>query len=874
MTLSARDCLYAISIGVVALGLYVATLQPDFGGPEDTPKFQFIGHVLGTPHPPGYPLYVLLSHLFVKLPLGTIAYRANLFSGVMAAVGCALAYLIGRQIGSGRWPAFCAALGLATGASFWRSAVFAEVYSLAAVMVALTTMLLLWWGVRGGPGRLLVATAAFAVGLGNHLIIVGLAPACALYVLLRDRRVLRLRLMAAGVLIMLLGVSQYGFIILRSYQEAPYLESRATTVSEFVNLVTAERYAEQRFAFSPSVLLTEHVPAVASVIGRELGIAGVLLLVAGLIFGLWSRSVEAIFVIGGAAGMLAMIVNLSGDLKGFITPVMVLLWPLAGLGIGAVRRVLESARVNRPVASAISIVAAAMMPVSNLTANYADADQSHATGPGKFLRSMYRQLPERAGVVAEDYFYDMALHYFSVTGEGGGDRGIVRVGYEAATVREAARGTGSDGGRQVFAFAGAATFLGAAGLRFDRAMLVGPSLDEWLKDLPDGTVIVGAAAYVPVPSEFSRLARQVGRARSFTAFALMTGRSGAAWREGDSAIALAIEPGVLMSPLPVFGDAVRASADERHARIEVAGRTIAEVDAGLALAVFANDGALLRAIEFPSGEPIRVPFEEALYELKAEAHCVDVTTEKWSDVTPALTAGSWLTTLPTLSSLTIESVIAGRSDSSAKVLRGDGSAHMVPHDRFRTNGSPQSVPDDEVLLTELTRTGERRPVFRLALDRAPVRARARLTSGGAHSRVTVCAHEPHALFAASRDQAVLRPDFESEAYFGAGWGDAERTATGPVRRARRRATLLLPFEGRFRYRASFDIVADAAASLDVALNGVAVSTCDLRENRPCEVDLPSVIARDGLNALSLTARGSEAPLLTFRGGRIRRFPVQ
>src|SRR5688500_18073693 len=35
VTLSARDCLYAVAIGVVALGLYVATLQPDFGGPED-----------------------------------------------------------------------------------------------------------------------------------------------------------------------------------------------------------------------------------------------------------------------------------------------------------------------------------------------------------------------------------------------------------------------------------------------------------------------------------------------------------------------------------------------------------------------------------------------------------------------------------------------------------------------------------------------------------------------------------------------------------------------------------------------------------------------------------------------------------------------
>ena len=145
----ARESLWALAIGVASLALYLATLQPDFGGPEDTPKFQFLGYVLGTAHPPGYPLYVLLSHLFVKLPLRTIAYRANLFSAVMAAVACVMAYAIARQMGAARWAAAGAALGLATGASFWRSALIAEVYSLAAVMVALTIVLLLAWSARG-----------------------------------------------------------------------------------------------------------------------------------------------------------------------------------------------------------------------------------------------------------------------------------------------------------------------------------------------------------------------------------------------------------------------------------------------------------------------------------------------------------------------------------------------------------------------------------------------------------------------------------------------------------------------------------------------------------------------------------------------------
>jgi len=87
------------------------TLQPDFGGPEDTSKFQFLGHVLGTARPTRFPLYVMLSHVFVQLPVGSIAYRANHFSAFMAAIACAMAYVVARQLGARRWYSACAAIG-------------------------------------------------------------------------------------------------------------------------------------------------------------------------------------------------------------------------------------------------------------------------------------------------------------------------------------------------------------------------------------------------------------------------------------------------------------------------------------------------------------------------------------------------------------------------------------------------------------------------------------------------------------------------------------------------------------------------------------------------------------------------------------------
>jgi len=40
-------------VALVAFGVYLKTLFPGLGGGGDSAKFQYVGSVLGTPHPPG-----------------------------------------------------------------------------------------------------------------------------------------------------------------------------------------------------------------------------------------------------------------------------------------------------------------------------------------------------------------------------------------------------------------------------------------------------------------------------------------------------------------------------------------------------------------------------------------------------------------------------------------------------------------------------------------------------------------------------------------------------------------------------------------------------------------------------------------------------
>ncbi len=849
------DSLIALLVAGCTLALYVATLQPGLGGPEDTPKFQFLGYVLGTAHPPGYPLYVLLTHVFVQLPFGTIAYRANLFSAVMAAIACAVSYIIGRQLGTGRWAAVCASFALATGLAFWKGAVFAEVYALAASIVALTIALLLSWGGTGYAGRLLAAVGTFGLGLGNHLTIVGLVPAGAWFILIRHRKALSWRLVIACAAVLLLAVSQYWFIVVRSRQASTYLESRATSLSELAAVVTAQRFANERFAFGPKALLTHQLPSVSSAIRTEMGTAGVLLLAGGLVAAIRRRNTAAILVLAAAAGLLAMVLNIAGDVAGFITPVMVLLWPVAGLGIQAIADLLAT----RVVVRWAMLGAAALIPVSGVASNYAASDHSRDTEDARFFRAIFTQLPGTAEIVMENYWNAMMINYLSFTEETGRPGGLWQLDSRAPTIRKAKRD-----GRRVFAFAGSATFLEAEGLQFQRTPLEGPLLNEWLKGLPRSSLAIGAAANVPVPIEALPIDRTrapaVGAFRAFGSFAWVAG-------ETDAAIE------VNTARASVTRGAAVASADGRRARVDFEGHNIAEVDEGIALAVFSPAGELIRTLEFHAGEPLRVPFQGALYELTGDNPCVDVTATGWSDITPLAAAGSWVAGVDAYGPVTLETEFSGapgiRTRASPRL--GGGT--------IRNIGETREADGRTVVVTEFLRRDYQRPLFRFSLDRLPAAARARLRTGEAAASLKLCADQPAPLFSPHKSQATVRADFESEPYFGPGWSGAQRTGVVTVRQsAAGPSTLLLPLDADGDYRMMLNVDAARGSRLTVEANGKPAGACLIDDTAPCEIPLSRGVLRTGVNWITLTMSSASpaderapAPLaMTFRRARIRR----
>ena len=133
--------------------LYALTLSPTINF-LDSGELTTVAWTLGIAHPPGYPLYTLISSAFIHLPLGDPAWRMNALSAVFAALAVGLFYTLVATTAPARpaavnssapeerggWGvrsgALTAAGLVATSLTFWNWATQAKMYTLHFAFVA------------------------------------------------------------------------------------------------------------------------------------------------------------------------------------------------------------------------------------------------------------------------------------------------------------------------------------------------------------------------------------------------------------------------------------------------------------------------------------------------------------------------------------------------------------------------------------------------------------------------------------------------------------------------------------------------------------------------------------------------------------------
>jgi hypothetical protein len=588
-------------VAAVVLALYVATLRPDVGGTEDSPKFQLVGHVLGTAHSPGYPLYVVLTHLFTRVPLGILAWRVNLFSAVCGALACAFAFLIARRLGSSQLIAVAAALAAATTLGFWRNAVVAEVYTLAALMAALTVWLLLSWEPARGHGRLYAACAAFAAGLGNHLTIIGLLPASLAYGIARDRSVLRPRAMAIALAIGVAGVFQYGFIALRTVQRAPYLEAQANTVRGVIDVMMARDQSWARFQHGAGDLVAVQLPSLATAVLHEIGMAPLGCALLAVVVALARRQHDVLLVAGASVGMLAIVLNLSGDVSGFLTPVTLLVWPLAAAGLSTVVTWLPLSGA----AAVVGLLAFAVPIVKAIVIRHAVEPLRHIDDV-RGLRAMYGRLPANAVVVADHYWTARVLDYLHFSGEYTPDPAPTIISREFEPIRHALAD-----GRRVFIFDAARPAVTLPSeWWFEPTRMSTRPFDEWIRRQPEGTHILVTSAGRPLPFEWLPPPNRAQSGRPST-FGVVR------WRLGDA------QADVIQHDLraaldgPLFdGRLLHLVANDEGASVVWGDDVISSLHRGVAVVAIAPDGSIAGRWTFDAAERLEMPLAPAVFAVK------------------------------------------------------------------------------------------------------------------------------------------------------------------------------------------------------------------------------------------------------------------
>ena len=215
-----------LAAGLAALAvllLYIVTLAPSTAM-WDTSEYITAAYVLGLPHPPGNPFFVLIGRVASILPIApTVAMRINVLAALASAVSAGMWFLITERVlvswFAQKWTRLVIAAASAvigsTAFTVWNQSVVNEkVYTISLVGLAVCSWLTVRWCDEpdGRKADRMLVLVAYLCGLGytNHMAGMLAGPAIAIAVIVRrPRTLLRWKLLTAILGALLLGGSVF-----------------------------------------------------------------------------------------------------------------------------------------------------------------------------------------------------------------------------------------------------------------------------------------------------------------------------------------------------------------------------------------------------------------------------------------------------------------------------------------------------------------------------------------------------------------------------------------------------------------------------------------------------------------------------------------
>lgn len=388
------DSMTAAGLGAGFFALYALTLCRTVYW-YDSAEFVTAAVTLGITHPPGYPLYTLLGHVFTWLPLQA-ATAVNLMSAAFAGLAVGLVFGIGRRLDLDRIPAATGAATLGASGLFWSNAVVAEVYCPAVAVSALVLYLLLRALAEQRFSLALAASFVAGVGLGIHMSVATLGLGFAMLVWLHGERVSRL-LAAAGATIA--GSFVFLYVPLRAAQSPPLNICDPSSPGQFLWYLSGGAY---RYLFGGDASFLERAVAIGGFFQEQLTWVGLALALGGIVSLSRRRTKVCLALLLMAVGNIAFFFNYQAhDVEVFLLQTTMVLCCFVGAGVQAL--IDEVAKVVTPARAALAtrLVAGAFMlfPLQLVYVNYASVDMSDFAETEPFIHAAVDSLPENAVIL-------------------------------------------------------------------------------------------------------------------------------------------------------------------------------------------------------------------------------------------------------------------------------------------------------------------------------------------------------------------------------------------------------------------------------------------------------------------------------------------
>ncbi len=331
----------------------------------DSAEFVAAVATSGIPHPPGFPLYMLMGKVFSLLPFFSLAFKLNFLSGLLSALSLGILYLLFLKFcrifhpDSGKKTRLLVfssiLLILVTGLNyaFWIQGVRAEVYSLNGLLFVILFFCGLNFlsGTKEGVKKNIYAYGRFrwaylfffvlGLGMGNHNVtLLSTLPAFVFLFLSYDSHAfLKARNLAIYFVFFLLGCSVYLYLPFRA------INSPGLNWGDPVNLkgVLTSALALKSFkqiGFALDYSLWERTKDAWSMIYSQLTLFPFLLSLTGL-FLLLRNNLKLFFfflllIMGNVSTIIVLpseLISTSSDFQGYILPAIFSLGLLFGLGV-------------------------------------------------------------------------------------------------------------------------------------------------------------------------------------------------------------------------------------------------------------------------------------------------------------------------------------------------------------------------------------------------------------------------------------------------------------------------------------------------------------------------------------------------------------